>query len=979
MTSPFQSQILLLPLLSCVALHSAFGSVEKIERLGDNGGQQLEVCGGEYSGLAMISAPEKTGGVYALRVNGGIDWVYSLGSTWKATPILTEGKFTAICGRANQDGMLFGIDDQGLSWIAYDQGWKAIPLVQGQYSAIAARNGSGTNTTGVFALRKDGGIDSIDGTSGEWRASSVIDGDYVSLGTSWTNPDELFAVRKDGGLDLVTFDQSWKSRQLLEGDFIAVAGDTRQKEKLAFFAIRKDGEVIHASGMDGHLNIEKIGQTDGTVLAENFGKQSGVFVALPGGGTGRAPSAKKLPPIPEMMYGVNQYNVGPPKDAASGWPLTTGAIKYLKSELGLNTVRFPLYPAEVGIDAKQLCNWKPGETFDAKKADREWKFDWRSLDAVMDVLLDAGVTPHVSPSIEDGSPRWASKLWPRLYHPENFERCLWFTTKVVEHLQKKYGDRIAYSYFENWWWVSLDPPDKMNWRLPPLFKKELSTLYGGDLAALNKSWKTKHTSFDAIDLPQLSLDYGDESARPEWQRGLGKVNLEMINTPQGRDARKVFDQLFLRNLQAISAAVKKISPGALWCGPSGCNEMSGLYDMRSSPGLRLNASLATLAQGSDVLFIDTYGPAPVLKANYRTAAKVANVYGKKIFVSEISGRQLEAFSAVADVGGPSLGSLIWCGMDAADDSEYGVLKLSGAAIPERMLAAKRFGEAMRQYPATIETYRPGRLKVYIPLEIWNYSLIKTNHVDAYMRLFETIPAEDIEPVLTSELADLPKDAPIFVFDKVLPLNAIKELKRLGSQVVCPHGEWIDENGEKYRRTVASGNAFFEELLKLRDGRAMFDAFRCVVANENAVTYPDLGAVASSPSELAQNNVVIGGRANDWKNTIDGSVFDGVTLATKPQQEIINVKLPENKSLSSAYVDLFQGDGLKVVASRLPQSIRILLSADGKEYREVAKTGTIAGKFYYHLDFPKESAVFIRFDFGYNDGGEGLRIVNVGAY
>ena len=979
MTVPFQSQIRLLPLLSCLALHCSFGSVEKIDRLGDNGWQQLELCGGEYSGLAMISAPEKTGGVYALRVNGGIDWVYNLGSTWKTTPILTEGKFTAICGRANQDGMLFGIDDKGLSWIAYDQGWKAIPLVTGQYSALAARNGSGTNTTGVFALRKDGGIDSIDGTSGEWRASSVIDGDYVSLGTSWAHPDELFAVRKDGGLDLVTFDESWKSSQLLEGDFIAVAGDPGQKEKTSFFALRKDGAVIHASGTDGQWDIEKIGQTHGTVLAENFGKQSGVFVASPGGGTGRAPSPKKLPPIPELMYGVNQYSVGPPKDAASGWPLTTGVIRYLKSELGINTVRFPLYPAEVGIDGKQLTNWKPGETFDAEKADREWKFDWRSLDGVMDVLLEAGVTPHVSPSIEDGSLQWASKLWPRLYHPENFERCLWFTTRVAKHLQEKYGDRIAYSYFENWWWVSLEPPAKMNWRLPPLFREELKALYKGDLAALNRNWKTEYSSFDEIDIPPLSLEFGDESGRPEWQRGLGKANPEMIDTPQARDTRIVMDRLYLRHLRAISAAVKKISPGALWCGPSGCNEMTGLYDMRSSPGVRLNSTLMTLAQGSDVLFIDTYGPPSVLKANYRTAAKVAHVYGKKIFISEISGRQMDAFPAVAEVGGATRGSLIWCGMDAHDDSEYGLLTLSGTPIPARMLAAKGLADAIRQHPGNFETYRPGRLLVYIPLEIWSYSLLKSNHVDAYMRLFETIPADDIEPVLTAELADLPKGARIFVFDKVLPREAIKELERRGKQVVCPHREWIDENGKTYPRTADSGSGFFDELLKLRDGKAVFDAFRSAVDNENAVTYHYLGAEASSPIELAEKNVVIGGRPNEWNNAIDGSLSDGITLATKAQQELLNIKLPKEESLSAAFVDFYQGDGQKVGPSRLPRSIRVLTSVDGREFREVGRAGTQPGKFYYHLDFPKESAGFIRFDFGYNDGGEGLRIVNVGAY
>ena len=970
----------LLPLLAlnfCCGIISSSGGVETIQRMGDGGWQQHEVSAGNCRGLAAISVPGKKGGVYALRGDGGIDWLHALDGVWKTIPILTEGKFTAICGRANHDGMLFGADEKGVSWIAYDQGWKSIPLVQGLYAAIAARNGSGGNTTGVFALRKDGGIDSIDGASGEWRTAPVMDGDYVSLGTSWTRPDELFAVRRDGGLDLVTFDGSWQSERLLDGDFIAVAGDPAQNEKHTFYAIRKDGAVLHVSGTDGHWAIEKIGQTHGTVLAENFDLGSGVFVASAGGGV--SAGDKKLPPIPDMMYGVNQYSVGPPKDAASGWPLTAGVIRYLKSELGINTVRFPLYPAEVGIDGKLLTNWKPGETFDAEKADREWKFDWRSLDRVMDVLLEAGVTPHVSPAIEDGSPQWASKLWPRLYHPENFERCLWFTTRVARHLQEKYGDRIAYSYFENWWWVSLEPPGKMNWRLPPLFREELKALYKGDLAALNRNWKTEYASFDEIGIPPLSLDYGDESGRPEWQLGLGKANPEMIDTPQARDTRIVMDRLYLRNLRAISAAVKEISPGALWCGPSGCNEMSGLYDMRSSPAMRLNASMMTLAQGSDVLFIDTYGPPAVLKANYRTAAKVAHAYGKKILISEVGARQPDAFPAVSEVGGASRGSLIWCGMDAADDSEYGILTLSGAAIPARLLAAKGLADAMRQHPRNFETYRPGRLLVYAPLEIWSYSLLKKNHVDAYMRLFETIPAGDIEPVLTAELAGLPKDAPIFVFDKVLPREAIKELERRKSQVVCPHREWIDENGVKYPRADVSDSGFFDSLLKLRDGRAVFDAFRSAVDNENAVTYHDLGAEASSPSELAEKNVVISGRSNEWKNVIDGSIFDGVTLATKPQQELLNIKLPKEENLSAAFVDFYQGDGQKVGPSRLPQSIRVLISSDGREFREVAKAGTVPGKYYYHMDFPSVPARFIRFDFGYNHHGEGLRLVNVGAF
>ncbi|MFZ4780434.1 MAG: hypothetical protein ACOYM3_34200, partial [Terrimicrobiaceae bacterium] len=261
----------------------------------------------------------------------------------------------------------------------------------------------------------------------------------------------------------------------------------------------------------------------------------------------------------------------------------------------------------------------------------------------------------------------------------------------------------------------------------------------------------------------------------------------------------------------------------------------------------------------------------------------------------------------------------------------------------------------------------------------SYSLLKSNHVDAYMRLFETIPPDDIEPVLTAELAGLPKDAPIFVFDKVLPREAIKELERRGSQVVCPHREWIDENGEKHPRAADSGSGFFDELLKLRDGRAVFDAFRSAVDNENAVTYHYLGAEASSPSELAENNVVIGGRPNEWKNAIDGSLSDGITLATKAQQELLNIKLPKEESLSAAFVDFYQGDGQKVGPSRLPRSIRVLVSSDGHEFREAARVGTQPDKFYYHIEFPSAPARFIRFDFGESDNGAGLRLVNVGAY
>ena len=114
---------------------------------------------------------------------------------------------------------------------------------------------------------------------------------------------------------------------------------------------------------------------------------------------------------------------------------------------------------------------------------------------------------------------------------------------------------------------------------------------------------------------------------------------------------------------------------------------------------------------------------------------------------------------------------------------------------------------------------------------------------------------------------------------MLPRQAIEDLNRRGRRVVCPHSDFIDENGEKIKRSYVPSD-FFGELTRLRDGMAMYDAFRVAVDKEKAVTYPALGAEASSMSELAEKNLVLEDRPNIWINAIDGSVCDGVTFTTK---------------------------------------------------------------------------------------------------
>ena len=150
-----------------------------------------------------------------------------------------------------------------------------------------------------------------------------------------------------------------------------------------------------------------------------------------------------LPEIPDLLFGVNQYNVGLPQDLARYWPLNDEDAVYLKT-LGCNAIRFPLYPSEVGIDEKRFLTWPADGGFDPATLGTP---DWRSLDAVMDWMIKHQFTPNVCPSPEVRGD-WSTKTWMSLHVPENAERSVWFTKLVVDHLTEKYGDQVVYGWYE---------------------------------------------------------------------------------------------------------------------------------------------------------------------------------------------------------------------------------------------------------------------------------------------------------------------------------------------------------------------------------------------------------------------------------------------------------------------------------------------------------------------------------------------------
>lgn len=672
------------------------------------------------------------------------------------------------------------------------------------------------------------------------------------------------------------------------------------------------------------------------------------------------PRPKELPPIQEVIFGVNQLNVGLPGSAMKSWPLTDADAEWLKS-LGCNTIRFPVYPGEVGIDEKRFLTRTPDGKFDPAALGAG---DWRSLDELMDWMIRHQFTPNVCPSPEFQTPDWTSKTWMSLHVPENAERAVWFTKLVMDHLTEKYGSRILYGWYEDWWWNSYKHEDSACF--PEAFRWKLSEMYDGKIAALNAAWESTYGSFAEVEVPAL-MSGGPES----YNRGT--VAPAAVNSRRTFDLRKAMDLLHREVLTELRDYLHKKAPGALWTGPCILNQLGGLSDIRTASVPRCNATMRTAAITSDIMSADLYSDTLEYYSHYRTYSKFAAAEGKKLLIAEVPAIKPRSFQLVADVGGPSAGALAWCGKWDL----WGLIKDDGTRREENGKAWRKLYDTYQSDRARYAKYHPGSIHVYFPEETLSYSISDLNFIDAFMNISDHMKPGELELVLTDELFALPTGTPIYVIERTLPLAAIQELERRGGDVVTLHDWFMDENGRKHLRKTAGGDVF-KRLLTLPGGEKLLDVFQRVEERANSASFSFDGARITSPSALAEANAVLPDRPNRLENLINGDTVSGITFSDRAQEESFTIQLAKERRIYGAFMDFFSGDGQFNAPSRMPERVIISVSDDGKEFKQVA---AISGKdlqMRSRCRFVPVAASWVRFDFGTNESGSGLRLVNAGV-
>ncbi|RKX47302.1 MAG: hypothetical protein DRP64_01440 [Verrucomicrobia bacterium] len=664
-----------------------------------------------------------------------------------------------------------------------------------------------------------------------------------------------------------------------------------------------------------------------------------------------------LPQIPKIIFGVNQFNIGP----ADGpkWPLADDEVEWLKEELHCNTIRFPVYVDEVGIDQDLFFKETEDGTFDPSILG---KGDWRSLDATIDWMIKHQITPNVCPSPELHNNEWQSKAWMSLHVPENADRSLWFTKLIVDHLTEKYGDQIIYGWYEDWWWNSYKHEDSV--RFPDAFRGKLAEMYNNSIKDLNAAWGSDYKYFYKVEVPDLLVK--DAS-------GKKVVPPSAINSRRTYDLRKAMDLLHRDRLTQLHTYIKQKAPGALWIGPCVLNQFAGLADIHTVSTPRCNATAMTCAMTSDQLSADLYSETVEYYSHYRTYSKIAASQGKKLLIVEVPAIKPRSFQLVADVGGPSGGALAWC----AKWDLWGFLKDDGTRQVEN---ANEWAKLYQSYNADRELfseYRKGTVHVYFPWETLSYTISDMNFSAAYAHVCDHMMPKDLEIVLTPELKDIPADVPIYVLGRTLPKEAIEELNRRGDQVVSFHDWFMDENGKKHPRGV-SNEEFFEKLGSLPGGEKLMDAFLRVEEKANNVAYHFMRGSISSETVLAEKNQVLPGRPQRFENLISGDLNSGITFDDRKQEEVLLVELGQPREVYGAFVEFFEGDGQFNMPSRLPERIVISVSEDGDKFTEVAVLSGDAVQMQACLRFKPTTAKWIGFDFGKNTAGSGLKLVNTGV-
>ena len=671
------------------------------------------------------------------------------------------------------------------------------------------------------------------------------------------------------------------------------------------------------------------------------------------GGTGLRASV--FTKIPEVILGVNQPGpVGVPYDverSPSPWLLTDADITLLKG-IGVNTIRIPVYPTNIGLDGVKLT-WKRGDKFDAAEADK-WPVDWKLLDATLAQFQKHQITPYICPH------PYPLANWMTIYIPEDAERCLWFTALIAKHVSIKYGNNAIYGWYENIWKNSMEPwysgvyRHSLSAMFPAEWHRMLKKMYKGNIKSLNKVWNTNYTSFDEA----LVWDMGSISGIPA----------DAYNNRRTYDLRTAIDLLSRERLLSCRAQLKKIAPGAMWAGACLHDGFYGMYDTRSGNPPACNWSIRTHAITSDVLAADNYQYPQKMLAAYRTIAKIAASEKKSYMAVEINGQSPAAFDAMTKASGSIRGALVWSGKEDA----FGLIKMDGSVNKASFDAVKQLFAYLNDLKPEQKRYMPGTACVYFPEETYRSAVLKTSHLDAYDHVCDTLSPSVLEPVLTSELLKLPGDTPIYVLEKYLPGKAIEAINKLGNRVICPHPYFIDENGKRVARTYVPKD-FYAELAKSKYGKELLDSFLRVEEKESNAAFKDEGAKAYTTSEFKTENEITAGAAYNPMDLIDGdSVASRVVFADKRQHEYIDIELPVARWVYGAFIETaFEDPG------RRPVHVEIQVSDDGKAWHEVYATSTIRSD-RIHIRFKLVSARYVRFDLGESTDSIGTRLMEVGV-
>ena len=952
------STILLIALLTAT---SGFCDLLRLDPV--NGLASATMATGNFSAVAVDAG---TGGVMAASTGGT---VYSVRDDVK-TPLLPLSPILALSGcLENNKGQAFAVNQQGgIDLIGRNSAGVAhsTPLVAGNHVAVASlvKPGDEQSDYSALAARADGGIDIIGWNNG-WtseKLSADITARYIAL-APLREGNGAFAVRAEGGIDMIHYDRTWIATRLLEsGSYLSICANPAAGEKSAY-ASRAEGGIDFIGGSGGEWSAKRV-LDDGVIYTAlaSASDRPGIYVI-----TAQPPVNRfdALPKIPEPLFGVNQYGVGEPKDLAKNWPLNEDDVAYLKS-LGCNSIRFPLYPSDVGIDEKKFLTVPADGSFDPAALGAP---DWRSLDVLMDWMVRHQLTPNVCPSPELKGD-WSTKTWMSLHVPENAERSVWFTKLVVDHLTEKYGDQIVYGWYESCWWNSYKQ-DKST-RFPAAFRKKLAEMYRGNIGDLNAAWNSSYQTFDQVEIPLILAD-GKQINNVQPSPSKTQVDPSAINSRRTFDLRKAMDLLQRDVLTDLHAYIKQKAPGAKWIGGCLLNSVGALADIRSTPVPSCMHSMRTAAMTGDFITADLYSDALEYYSHYRTLSKFAAVEGKKLFIAEVPGVKPRSFKLVADVGGPSAGAMAWVGKEDL----WGLIKGDGT---RRLENGKAWNDLFKTYTGNRERYagyKPGTVHVYFPEETLNYSISDLNHVDAFNHICDFMMPEDLELVLTDEIDKVPASARIYVLERTLPLEAITRLEKLGDRVVSPHEYFVDENGVKHPRKISNPD-FFAQLQSYPEASKLLDVFRRVEEKADNISYYSEGATVSTQTELAAANDVLPDRPHKLTNLIDGSIYDGVTFADKEQDEAVVIALKAPVRVSGVFVDYFEGDGQQVSPSRVPEKTMISLSTDGTTFQQVAVLDGKGVTSRSRVRFAPAEATHVRFDFGKNIQKRGLRLVELGV-